>query len=129
MTKPTTHTFCRDKKGRRCTVAIRQATNFLSDGEPLFNVAVSVTAKKDNFSRKIGRSIVYGRLDAVTDKRSPDNVIPSLFRDEVISYLMDRFDISEKRAILMIDKDLLYLPPPGTAFSRALDREERKKSI
>lgn len=129
MTKPTTHTFCKDKKGRRCTVAIRQAENTWddgsTDGRPMFNVAVAVTSKKDNFSRKIGRSIVYGRLGKYNSTSFTDGVTAYLFREEVIELLTTNFDISEKRAILMLDKDLLHLPPPGTAFSRALEREAK----
>ena len=129
MTKPTTHTFCKDKKGRRCTVAIRQATSLYTK-DTVFNVAVALTSKGDNFSRKIGKSIAYGRLDkADSVEYFVGGVEYCLDRQYVINFLTSEFDISENRAILMIDKDLLYLPPPGTAFSRALDREERKKSI
>ncbi len=129
MTKPTTHTFCKDKKGRRCTVAIRQAKKTWDEGStngrPMFHVAVAVTSEKDNFSRKIGRSIVYGRLDKDHSTSFTDGVTAYLFREEVIELLTTNFDISEKRAILMIDKDLLHLPPPGTAFSRALERDAK----
>jgi hypothetical protein len=91
----------------------------------MFHVAVAVTSKKDNFSRKIGRSITYGRLDKDHSTSFTDGVTPYLFREEVIALLTTEFDISGKRAVLMLDKDLLHLPPPGTAFSRALEREER----
>lgn len=124
MTKPTTHTFCKDKKGRRCTVAIRlQEVGDI--GYPnIFEVAVAVTSKSDNFSRKIGRDIVYGRLNAAENGRFGKTswVIGDLKREQLLAFLTENFDISRGRATLMIDKDILRLSPPSTVFSRALER-------
>lgn len=118
MTRPTTHTFCKDKKGRRCTIAIRE-----SDVPNLFNVAVSRTSPQDNFSRSIGRRIAYGRLNKADNLREDDsNLIDNVFyymnREDVLWYLTTDYDISEKRATLMIDKDLLRLPPPSKRVSQ-----------
>ncbi len=116
MTRPTTHTFCKDKKGRRCTVAIRQTTNLTDDNIPLFNIAVATTSKGDNFSRKIGKAIAYGRLDKAELRDDVNDFIDGVYywvlRDDVIDFLTYHFDISTNRATLMIDKDLLHLPPP-----------------
>lgn len=103
MIRPTTHTFCKDKKGRRCTVAIRQDKEIPN----YYNVAVAVTAKEDNFSRNIGKKIVYGRLDYADNKGFlPSGVICNYSIEACKYFLLNNFELTEKRIDMMLNKDL-----------------------
>lgn len=103
------------KNGRQCTIMIDR-----NDKTGVYYVATALLSKKDNFSRKKGRSICAIRMDTLQNTAKTVRGSYRFLREQdVVTYLTTYFEYNSAKSTV----DFVE------SFIRELDRPYNKKTM